>query len=212
MKFYKYIICILILFNIAVSYSLYINKIKLTSIVEKYWDYDFQINHLLDNHNKLITFSKLQYHAENQEIKDIMIYDKENKELPISDMLSNHSKLIYYYSEKGCNGCFEPFLYKLNSISNSIGKNNIIVISDFPNYRTFKASVGDKFKNIDIYRISERPELIKAQDHEYAYAFLMKSDRRAHKVIITDKINTDFTNEYLSYLSEYFKQMSKYKP
>lgn len=210
MKFYKYIVFTLILLNIIISYSLYTNKNKLASVVEKYWDYDFKINYLLDNHQKLILFSKLQYHAENQEIKNIIIYDKENKELPISDILSNHSKLIYYYSEKGCNGCFEPFLYKLDSISNFIGKNNIIVISDFPNYRIFKASTENKLKNINIYRVSEKLELIKSQEHEFAYAFLMKSDRKAHKVIITDKINTDFTNEYLSYIGEYFKQMSNY--
>lgn len=207
MKFYKSAIFALIILNLFTCYSLYTNKVKLTSVTEKYWDYDFRINHIMDNREKLITFSKLQYHAENQEVKNIALYDKDNKKVFISDILSNHSKLIYYYSETGCSSCFEPFLYKLDSITNLIGKDNIIVISDYANYRTFKASVNDKFKHINIYRITQKLDMIKTHDNDYAYAFLMKSDRKAHKVIITDKINTDFTDEYISYMTEYFKQM-----
>lgn len=195
----------MIAFNIAISYSLFTNKKQTTIITDKYWDCDFQINYLIENQNKLITFSKLQYHAENQQVDNVKLYDKNNKELFLQDLLSNRPKLIYYYSEKSCTGCFEPFLYKLDSISNYLETENIIIISNFSNYRSLKASIKNKYKNINIYRTEEKIKIIDTSDYDYAYAFLIKANREAHKIIITDKINTDFTNEYLNYIADYFK-------
>lgn len=205
MKFYKYIIAILIAFNIITIYSLYTNRNQLNMIANKYWEYDFQINHLLDNRNKLITFHKIQYYAENCLINNIKLYNRDNKELFLQNILSHSPQFIYYFSEKGCTGCFEPFLYKLDSLSNSIGSDNIIVISEFSNNRSFKKFIENKFNKINIYRTKEKLGIINIQDYEYAYAFLTDSNRKAHKVIITDKSNVDFTDEYLKYTIDFFK-------
>ena len=190
-----------------IIFILYKNKENLSVIAKEYWDCHFQLNYIIDNRDKSITLSIFQYHAENKNVTNVELYDCNNKNIFLADILSNRPKLIYYYSEKGCLGCYEPFLYKLDSLSNSIGSDNIIVISDFSNHRSFMVSMNNKFKHLNIYRTKEKLEIISNKENDYAYAFLIESDMKAHKVIITDKSNTDFTSEYLNYMIEYFKHV-----
>lgn len=209
MKHYKLSTYILIIFNIVIGFTLYKYKTELDRSIEKYWNCHFQLNYIIDNIDKLTTLSILQYHAENQTVENIKLYSKNNKNIFLSDIVSNSPKLIFYYSEKGCSACYEPFLYRLDSISNSIGIENIIVISDFSNHRSFTVATKNKFNNLNIYRTEEKIKIINDKEYNYAYSFLIKSDMIANKVIITDKSNTNISNEYLNYMIEYFKRIKK---
>lgn len=199
----------MIVFNIIMCVKLYKNKNNLKELSEKYWDCHFQLNYNIDNVDKLVALSILQYNAENKYVSNVELYDRYNNKQLLSDVLSDQPKLLYFFSEKGCSGCYEPFLYKLDSLGYALGAHNIIVVSDYHNYRSFTSVVNNKYNNINLYRTDGKIQIVSDKEYDYAYAFLINSNRKAEKVIITDKYNVKFTDEYLLYISEYFKHINK---
>lgn len=205
MKTYKWIIGALVLLNIFACFSLYSMRKEKQLLIEKCLEYDFQINYSIDNRNKLLLFSQLQLRAENMKINNITLTGKNDKETPLYNLLTDEPKLIYYFSTDGCTGCYEPILFKLDSISKIVGEDKILIISDIPSKRIFESFIDGKFEHINLYRINEKFNLVKNPDYEFAYAFLLDKRAIAYKVIITDKNNVDFTNAYFTSFVEFAK-------
>lgn len=205
MKTYKWIIGALVLLNISACFSLYTKRKEIQLLIEKCLEYDFQMNYSIDNRNKLLLFSQLQLRAEDMEINNVTLIGKDDKKIPLYDLLTDTPKLIYYFSTSGCTGCYEPVLLKLDSISKVIGEDKILIVSDIPSKRIFESFIDGKFEHINLYRINEKFNLVKSPDYEFAYAFLLDKRAIAHKVIITDKSNVDFTDAYFASFIEFTK-------
>lgn len=164
----------------------------------------------LENYTQenLKAISKIQFIAEGEMARNVRLYDTDGKEAgTLKDHLAGESKLIYFFSVQGCAGCYEPVLYKLDSLVNRIGRNRLLVLAEFPNKRTMDVYGMEKHPDLPVYRIQEDLGLFRSlTDSHYAYAFLTDKTLIARKFIITDKSNVDFSNAYFDLLTDCWKR------
>lgn len=159
--------------------------------------------HSNKNENRLI-LSLGQLVLEGEKLNDIPLYTKDDEKTNLSNVLTESYKLIYFFSHDGCNACYEPFLIKLEEMSQKIGKENMLLLTNM-NRRTLKLLWGEKDDELYPYRMIEEFNS-PAFDISYAYAFLLNKDMTIKKLVITDKINTTLSNSYLNYLVQYFNE------
>lgn len=158
--------------------------------------------------DNLKAISKIQFIAEGEKARNVELYDMQGKVAgTLKDYVAGESKLIYYFSNRGCVGCYEPVLYKLDSLVKKIGKEHLLVLADFPNRRTLDVYWSEKQMDLPIYRVHEDLGLFRSlTDAHYAYAFLTDKNLVARKFIITDKSNVGFSDAYFTLLTDYWKK------
>ena len=146
--------------------------------------------------------------AEGGTVNNIVLFGLDGDSVRLNQKLSTTPKLVYYFSSNGCPGCFEPVLFRLDSLGKKIGYENIIILAKFSNTRGLKVYWEDKPQQIPIYRVSENPGLFYSNlDYEYAYSFLLSNNGIARKFIVTDKSNTLFIENYFGLIFEYFQNI-----
>lgn len=152
--------------------------------------------------------AKVQYMAEGEMLKNLSLYDINGDSCRLEEQLSPHPKLVYFFSENGCPGCFEPVLFKLDELGKKIGYDHILVLARFTNKRGFKTYWSDKPQQLPVFRVDKHLQLFYAHvNYDYACAFLLNNDRRIRKYVITDKSNVPITNEYFALMENYFKSL-----
>lgn len=131
--------------------------------------------HTLEN---LKAISKIQYLAEDMTVQNISLYNINNNDsCRLTSKLANKYKLIYYFSNKGCPGCHEPIILKLDEIGKKIGYDKIIILANFETKRHLNTYWLNKPSLLLIHRISNDLGLFNIlDDSHYAYAFLLNSD------------------------------------
>lgn len=194
--------------NIVVSYKLYRTRQERQRLYSGWLTCQSDADLKTYTHDNLKAISKIQFIAEGETARNVKLYDTAGKEAgTLQEHLSEEPKLIYFFSNQGCAGCYEPVLYKLDSLVNNIGKKHLLVLGEFPNRQTMDVYGLEKYPNLPIYRIGEELGLFHSlTDSHYAYAFLMDKNRVARKFIITDKSNVDFSDAYFSLLTDYWKK------
>ncbi len=202
---YLVFVVVLIIFNIASVYQLFaereMKKKVYSLLLESKSDYEL----IVDNNNDLVTILRMQISVEGEHLDNVAITNLPGENDMLKNLFSDEYKLVYFFPEKGCPSCYEPFLLKLLEMRDSIGKENIVLITDF-NLRSLKSFWVDKDSEMFPFRLS-RNWGIPQTEPAFAYAFLLNKDMVVRKIIITDKINVDFCSEYLNYIVSYFNNV-----
>jgi hypothetical protein len=194
--------------NGVMCYFLLDNRSAISKMKDIALEYKFQLDYTMDQYHNLVEISKLQYRAEGNKVRDLMLFDLDGDSIHLHEKLSENPKVFYYFPENGCPSCFEPILLKLDSIGMKIGRDNIIILAKFSSNRRLNAYWIDKPREIPIYRIRENlvfPHL--SDDHDYAYAFLLDNRMVVHKFILTDKSNVEFSDNYFNHIIKYFQAL-----
>lgn len=140
----------------------------------------------------------------NEISKDLKVMNIQSCRKRLSDIISNNT-LVLRYSEMHCNVCIDSIVGKLNLYRDSIGLQNIILLTNTENMSYVK-----KFKKINnihfnIYSIDKVLNSVLV-DIGMPYMFIYSSnDERIRNVFVPQKENAQFTNEYLhSILLKYY--------
>lgn len=197
---------ILVCLNVWVCYRYYTTQQEKNNLYKGWLDCKSNADLQAYTNDNLKAISKIQFIAEGEIARNVKLYDVEGKEAgSLQKQLSSEPKLIFFFSNRGCAGCYEPVLYKLDKWVEKIGKEHLLVLADFPNQRTMDVYWSEKRMDLPIYRIQEDLDLVRSlNDSHYAYAFLMDQSRVARKFIITDKSNVSFSDAYFDLLGDYW--------
>ncbi|TSA32387.1 MAG: hypothetical protein D4R64_16250 [Porphyromonadaceae bacterium] len=88
-----------------------------------------------------------ELYTENLTLRDLYLTDLNNDTVPIKSLVTS-SKLIYRFSNQSCSACVADDIKYLRELGDSIGYQNIIIISDYENTRLlniFRNSTGINF-------------------------------------------------------------------
>lgn len=207
-KYAYFLLAIILFFNVVL-----ISKIKrkdkyVKHLYNEMLDYKYEADLSIDKGEKLSLISDLQFRSEDEKLNNILLYDTEEKEVFLADLLSNQDKLVYYFSSKGCYTCYEPVIHKLDSLSEHVGEKRIILIAHFPSRRDLKAMWSNNGIKIKPYLAQEELNFPKTEP-QFAYLFLLNNSCKAQKVIITDNTNIPYYNKYIHYMYDYLGAFSK---
>mgnify|MGYP000018399253 FL=1 len=158
-------------------------------------------SYVLEN---ITILSKLQHFAEGHNLENYTLYTTDGDSCELKDVCKGE-KLIYYFSEQGCQVCYQPFLKKLVELSKKIGKEHIVVIGKFEERRSFKLFLQNLTPNNDLTIYQTKTELnIYPEYNEYALAFQVTKDLAINNICITDKSNTELSADYLKLIEKKF--------
>ena len=129
---FLYSIFVLIFFGLSVflafrskKYNNFLNETKIELIIQ---------NQKSQDYNKR---SKMKMFMDSEELQPVFLLNSTNDSIPIQDLVIT-PKLIFRFPNQFCPPCIESALTSLKNLGDSIGHNNIIVISDCKNSRILK--------------------------------------------------------------------------
>lgn len=191
---------------IAISFWIFKSeKTKLESQkkqIENLQKSNAELTNIIEN---IAVISKLQHYAEGHTLKNYTLHTIEGDTLKLKD-LCKEKKLIYYFSEQGCQLCYLPFLKKLTDLYRRTGKENIIIIGKFKERRAFKLFLQDLNTEVKphIYQ-SKKDFEIYPEYNDYAQIFQLTEDLVINNICITDKSNTKISDDYLKLIEQVFQ-------
>lgn len=142
--------------------------------------------------------------SENKNLPNLSLVNFNLDTIQISDIVGE-TKLIYRFYEGTCVECIETELDIVKQLGDSIGVDNIIVISDFKNINRLKAIINRKQIHSQCFIYSDRFDLpIELDDIEVASFFLLEKDLLTRSVF---KAGGDQSIEdpYYKSLMDFFK-------
>lgn len=137
---------------------------------------------------------------------DLYVTDVQGNRKMIKDIV-NGNRLVLRYSELNCGVCVEEQIKALNQYANSIGVDNILLLTTYQSeiyMRRFKKANKIKFP---IYQLSSQGDSI-FKDLGLPYFFtLTPNDNRISNMYIPLEDNPEHTNKYLDKIrNDYFKE------
>jgi hypothetical protein len=130
------------------------------------------------------------------DISHINIRDKFGLEHRFRDITGTTTKLIFYFSQKDCSECYVTELNNLRSFSSAIGKENIIILVDFTNFR----GLNSIFKSYEFnyYILSPTNLLFNRLSEINQPYYLMVNKTMAFNVFIPEKSIPTLSRQYIS--------------
>lgn len=148
---------------------------------------------------------ELEDKFEQQRINNSLLTDTASGTVPIRQLIGNSPKLIMKFSDQSCHVCVDDILHKLDSAADKIGRENIIILSSYVQYRNFYIFYKKYGSRFAIYNMKEKPLGLKTE--EYDKPFLVKVDTG----LIATHLFVPFTEtpvpteEYLMEIESFFR-------
>lgn len=196
-KFYVIIIIILIAslsFLIVALHQVNNEYIKLSSNLEK--------NSLIEQKSSekyriLAINTKNQYRCNNTKIKDIYVAKPLGDSIKLSSIINNKPKLIFRFKETDCNICIENALNDIREIYRIVGAQNIIILANYYNVRSFISFFNSNKMNVMIYNTSSKELGIPIESLDTPYFAIVDAKLIAHSIVIPAKELDGFTKDCL---------------
>jgi hypothetical protein len=142
--------------------------------------------------------------SENIKISDVNLINPTSNTIALSEVVSN-TKLIYKFYNSSCVQCVEDELDIVKQISDSIGVNNVIIISDYDNINRLSALIFRKKIQSSYFICREKFELpIEYDERAIPAFFLLDSDLRTKFVYKTGG-DQNITDAYYNRVIKYFR-------
>lgn len=120
--------------------------------------------------------------SENQHLSDLALLDSNSDTISLASIMNN-TKLVYRFYQGTCVQCVEDELDIAKQLADSIGANNILIISDFDKISSLKAITNRKQITSPCFIYKGKFELpIEKDDNEIASFFLLDKDLRTRFV------------------------------
>ncbi len=157
---------------------------------------------------QLYTWKECRFHELSLNGKEIStdwgVVDMQGNEKRFPSVMSDNT-LVLRYSEMHCDVCIDSIVSKLNVYKDSIGLDNIVLLTSSKNLSYIR-----KFRKINnirfnVYKIDEAAESI-LLDIDMPYLFIYSSaNKRVNNMFVPQKENAQLTNQYLhSILMKYY--------
>lgn len=124
---------------LLLTISLILSGYLCNNLKKMYKKYDTERReHILSqNKNELhIDRFRKQLHSDGCQIENLQLVNSNYDSVHLSNLLTS-KKLIYRYPEKSCSACTQIDIERIKEISKKIGKEEILIISNFNELRSF---------------------------------------------------------------------------
>jgi len=154
---------------------------------------------------RYIEKQKQNIFSDNVQFKNIVLTNFDNEDTLLFDLLDD-SKLIYRFTKKSCVACVESDLQIINMLSDSIGVNNIVILSDYDELIKAKAYLSQMGVKSPCYNYKGKFNFSMERDTitQPPFFFLADRNKRVRFPYKTDD-NHSFSSYYFKRIISYFK-------
>jgi len=110
--------------------------------------------------------------SENINISDVYLVDPKYDSISLSKVINN-TKLIYRFFGSSCVQCIEDELDIAKQLADSIGANNIVIISDYNNINMLSAIIKRKNITSSYFIFNKKFELLIEDDEQAIPSFFL---------------------------------------
>lgn len=160
---------------------------------------------ILKNSNELIetltTNFILTYRANGIMIDSMLqLKTEKNKDILMKELVGEHSKLVFRYSQLHCNVCVDQEVKFLKDLIDEIGDENILILAHYDSFRNLSLFKRTNQVSTKVFNIKD----IKLPIEEYniPYYFVVNKDLHISDVMIPTKYLPERTQSYLEFVKE----------
>ncbi|MDD4819822.1 MAG: redoxin domain-containing protein [Flavobacteriales bacterium] len=144
----------------------------------------------------LTSSSKAQFRYSGHIFKDFTVKDINNNEVPFSSLLDENNSVIFKFSKYNCSVCIEKEVERLAKLSEKVGENRIIILSEGHSIRETLAFVQDRKLNIKVFTIPVGAMDDVMEKENMPFVCIMNRDMKADMFFIPIKEMKSYTDSY----------------
>ncbi len=149
--------------------------------------------------------------SENEKIDgEILLESESGKDVRLAELVSSKPKLFLRYSELQCDMCIDYSLKYLNSIADSIGHTNVVILASYKTMRELSIFKRINKINFPVYRIPEEGLGIPIESYSIPYLFIANESLRAENLHILNKDIVEMSSIFLSLIPSKFYDGPEY--
>lgn len=165
-------------------------------------------NELISTHHRIDRYLEKfdqNLFTENTILKNIEITDTANNGLALNKIIRG-PKLIYRFSEVSCRACVNTDLYILKQLGDSIGEDNILIITEFDNLNKMNAMLNAMDIKSPYYNFKGKLNLSIERDSvtQPPFFFILDNKLRIRFAYKTDDAH-DFSSSYFKRIIQFYK-------
>lgn len=115
--------------------------------------------------------------------------------LTIKDVMKNRRIIVFRYSFIHCNSCVDTIMKLVDSFAKEVGKDKILILSQYANYRDYRNYVRINRIKLPIYDI--RDTILADCIIDKPYMFVLDDDMVCNNFYVPHKEAPDLVNQYL---------------
>ena len=129
-------------------------------------------------------------------LKNIAVYDNENKKRLLNQLLNRKGKIIVNFSNSKCSSCIEDVLYFINKYKKEINLENVILLGNFQDQRDYIMFKHENKINLKMYNIYNQKLELEVETLNYPYIVITDSVLKAKSTFIPAKELPKRTDDY----------------
>lgn len=193
---------ILIMFNIISVLKINKSKNDLSKTVEK----------LKESNEMLISLSKILRIRDSLAfiIEDLRLNENtivttlNNDSIHFYQILDENPKLVFRFTEESCPPCVEMEIERLKKIGETIGKENVVVLTSYRNLRYLKLLKQQNNIDFSIYNINDTHLNFPTVLENIPFLFIINSKLEAELVFIPEKTIPELSLQYYKIVKKRF--------
>lgn len=202
---YFFIVLCLLVANISLLFNLFKEKKDFINQKQQKESYINSNSDLFYDVDQFSQFDTLQFISDNQFInKNIKLKDINGDFTTLEKAVGNSTKLVFRYSELDCNTCYQKVLNDLTALINSIGANNIMIITSYYNQRELYNFMKANNINQNVYNIGANNLGLAVEKYDIPFLFILDKTYRVKLLFIPYKRYPLLTQKYFSTIKKGF--------
>lgn len=131
----------------------------------------------------------------------LRVYDADNHPVRFKDLVSEHRKLVFRFSELNCNVCVDSVLNALKSFPHKSVPDNVIVLASYKTYRDLLVFKRINKLSFPVYNVPET--VMSASDIDTPFLFVTGAAEKSVFPFIPDREKPDLTARYLEFVRDF---------
>lgn len=142
--------------------------------------------------------------SENKIISNVYLINSEFDTIPIVDFVKNGTKLIYRFYEETCIECVEDELNIVKQLADSLGADNILIISNHKKVNSLKAMINRKGIISPSFVYNKNFNLPIENDENKIASFFLLDETLRTRLVFKAGGNQDINDPYYRRIIDFF--------
>lgn len=140
----------------------------------------------------------MTYNYDNLVLPNFTVEDMKGNKFDIKELFQKSQyKLVFFFSYLHCETCISSALTEIESMSNDIKSENLIIIGEFANKRAMQAYLANHSLKLPIYFKKDSVKLGILDDENMPFLCMMRKDLKINHILIPIK---EVPNQLMTYL------------
>ena len=161
-----------------------------------------------DGLNRERELKKLELQSEKTRLGRLVLQDKDNNDIRLSDIIHG-KRLVYAFSPGSCFACVETDIGHIKKLSRITGKNKILVITNYDNFRYYKIFINQMKLGINCYNSKTGLGLEIENDRNNIPFYFVIGDKKVVGFVHARKENDSAGDAYFTKVITYLKNGQK---